>query len=75
MGNILIVNDNSAMGMTPYHSYTLVKKFETILGDISRGLIPTNTGEIFPVVFEEDFKSDKSLGDDSLFGNIGLSPY
>lgn len=65
MGNILIMDDNQGTGLTPYHSYQSVTKFETILSDIERNLIPVNTGRPFPVTFDEDFKNDND--DDSLF--------
>lgn len=64
MSNLMIIDDNNCAGLTPDHSYKMVHKFESILQDIERGLIPTNTGVPFPVTFEEDFKTDK---DDSLF--------
>lgn len=58
MGNILIMDDNNVTGLTPYHTYMTINRFETILEDIERGIIPTNTGQIFPVTFDDDFKDD-----------------
>lgn len=50
------MDDNNGAGLTPYHSYQTITRFEAILNDIHRGLIPTNTGEPFPVTFDDDFK-------------------
>lgn len=56
MSNLFIADDSPVAGLTPYHSYKTTKRFEGILNDIERGIIPTNTGVPFPVTFEEDFK-------------------
>lgn len=67
MGNVIVLNENNnnmLTGMTPYHSYMSITRWETILEDIERDLIPTNTGVTFPVTFEDDFKDQES---ESLF--------
>lgn len=69
MPQMVFDDTNIVSGMTPAHTYIAVHDFYAILDDISRDLIPTGTGKIFPVVWDSDFnKDDNSL----LKGNIWL---
>lgn len=40
--------------MSPALNYVAVDSMEDILNEIARGVIPTNTGEPFPVVWKND---------------------
>ena len=56
---MLYVTDNSnGFHISPAHDYLTVSEFECILGDIDRDIIPTGTGQTFPVVWPSDFDED-----------------
>jgi hypothetical protein len=58
---MIIYTDNSTMfgaALTPAHTYAATSDFSNILHDIERGLIPTNTQQPFPVVWENEGKPD-----------------
>jgi hypothetical protein len=61
-----VTDDVSGIHITPAHDYMTVINFENILDDINRGLIPTGTGQIFPVVWPSDF-TDKENADANLY--------
>lgn len=58
MGKIFIQDDN-VLGMTPAHTYSTMTDFDAILDDIGRDLIPTGTGQPFPVVWASDFEENE----------------
>lgn len=58
MSQLIFDDTNIVSGMTPAHTYIAVSDFSAILDDISRDLIPTGTGKIFPVVWDSDFREE-----------------
>lgn len=62
----MYINDADVItGETPAHTYSQTTRFEDILRDIDRNLIPTNTGQVFPTVWDSDFNEGNV---NSLFG-------
>lgn len=55
----LFLHEDSLSGMTPAHTYASTTDFEAILNDISKDLIPTDTGKVFPTVWESDFEPNE----------------
>lgn len=63
---LYVSDDVTGIHLTPAHDYLTVTDMEVILNDIDRGLIPTGTGQPFPVVWPSDF-SDKDGADLNLY--------
>ena len=59
---LYVTDDVVAAGIhaSPAHDYHTVKDFENILDDIARDIIPTGTGQTFPVIWPSDFDQDNN---------------
>ena len=68
--SVLQSANGSLVEMTPAHRFVGVE-FDTILREIDCGNIPTNTGEPFPVNWEDDNSTDyQNNGDFNPWKNL-----